>query len=68
MKTYKGLTSQKAIRQSFYDYCDEFGITVYRSKRQNDQPCDTRMAFVEYVDSLNKSGVISDNLAQRVRL
>ena len=30
--------------------------------------CDTRCAFVDFVDSLHRSGVISDRLAQRATL
>lgn len=36
--------------------------------RQNQQPADTRMAFVDFVDQLHRGGDISDALAQRVTL
>lgn len=39
-----------------------------RDVRQNSQPCDTRAAFVDYVDQLARSGDISDELAQSVTL
>jgi hypothetical protein len=41
---------------------------VYKSKRQNKQPADIRMAFVDYVDMLSRDGTISEQLAQRVTL
>ena len=61
-------TTQKQVREAFIDYADETGLTVYRSKRQNDQPCDTRCAFVDFVDSLARNGGISESLAARVTL
>lgn len=36
--------------------------------RQNDQPCDTRCAFVDYVDMLARNESISPRLAQNVTL
>lgn len=39
-----------------------------RAGRQNEQPTDTRCAFVDYVDMLSKSGTIFEALAQRVTL
>lgn len=35
---------------------------------QNQQPVDTRCAFVDYVDALSKNGEISEALADRVTL
>ncbi len=35
---------------------------------QNDQPCDTRAAWVEYVDALERDGSISAALAERAIL
>jgi len=35
---------------------------------QNSQPCDTRAAWVDYVDQLQRSGDISDALANRATL
>ena len=35
---------------------------------QNQQPVDTRVAFVDYVDSLERNGVITEALASRVTL
>lgn len=38
------------------------------SKRQNQQPCDVRVAFCDFVDMLARNGDISDSLAERVTL
>ena len=37
-------------------------------KRQNDYPADVRMAWVDYVDMLARSGEISAKLSNRVTL
>jgi len=58
----------KQVRESFYDYCQETGLKVYPNKRQNNQPCDTRCAFVDFVDTLCRDGAIDQKLAQRVTL
>lgn len=39
-----------------------------RPSPQNQQPADTRCAFVDYVDSLQKGGDISEQLADRATL
>ena len=59
------LTTQQQIRRQFWlDHPD----VLRKPGRQNDQVTDTRMAFVDYVDHLQRSGVISEALAQRVTL
>ena len=44
------------------------GKKTRRPAEHNEYPADTRVAFCDYVDSLQKSGVISEALAQRVTL
>ena len=39
-----------------------------RTLPQNEQPTDTRCAFVDYVDHLHRSGDISDRLSENVTL
>lgn len=39
-----------------------------KRKRQNGYSADVRTAFVDYVDHLQKSGVITEKLAGRVTL
>jgi hypothetical protein len=64
------MKTQKQVRESFWNYYYPNGIPrgVYKSKRQNKQPADIRMAFVDYVDMLSRDGTISEQLAQRVTL
>ena len=57
-------TTQKQIRAAFKEQCAEY-VT---SKKQNDQTCGVRCAFVDYVDSLRRDGLISERLAARVTL
>ena len=69
------MTTQKAIRAAFWA---AHPALVRRRHRyawsSSDKTAelvhhvDTRMAFVDYVDSLARDGVISDKLAQRVTL
>lgn len=59
--------NQTAIRAAFWEAHPQFkrrGAKV----RQNSYPCDVRTAFVDFVDSLEKSGDLSIGLAERVTL
>ena len=61
------MTTQKQIRAAFWSAMK--GTNQYdQTKRQNDQPADIRCAFVAFVDSLAKSGEISERLAEKVTL
>lgn len=62
------MTTQAEVRESFWLNHLRFADERRLHKRQNDYRCDIRAAFVEYVDSLQKSGVISEALAERVTL
>jgi hypothetical protein len=63
------MTTQKEIRAAFWNtFCVDGVPKEYRGKRQNALPCDVRCAFVDYVDNLQKNGVITENLANRVTL
>ena len=62
------MKTQREIRQSFFEYCDEIGARYYPNKRQHEQPVDTRMLFVDYVDDLAREGMIPEALAHRVTL
>jgi hypothetical protein len=66
------MTTQKQIRAAFWqsfphfeEQAREAGIL---SKRQNHHCATVRCSFVDFVDSLEKSGQISDSLASRVTL
>lgn len=63
-------TSQKQIRQAFrqqYPDLDYRKITRYSGKGKMFKT-DTRCAFAEFVDHLERSGEISEALADRVTL
>ena len=66
------LSSQKQIREQFWATFPELEETARKrgtfSKGQNSQNCDTRCAFVDFVDSMQKSGQISEKLANRAVL
>ena len=66
------ITNQKDLRASFWENHPELEQIARNrgtlSKGQNSQNCDTRCAFVDYVDSLERSGVISEKLADRATL
>ena len=66
------MTTQKQIRASFWQshpHLESFalmwGIKTSPHSRHNDE---TRMAFVNYLDHLEKSGEITDELAFRAML
>ena len=65
------ITTQPELRASFWDAHPS--LVCKRGPRgrilpQNSQPTDTRAAFVEYVDHMQKSGEISAALADRATL
>jgi len=66
------LTTQSQIRVAFWNDLDAIGAPAPTQrkpgKRQNDYPADVRMAFVDYVDMLERSGEISEALAYGVTL
>ena len=64
----KNMKTQKEVLQAFWDYHQNFQHLYRSKKRQNDYPCEVRLAFVDYVDDLRKSGLISEKLANRATL
>jgi hypothetical protein len=66
------MTTQKQIRQSFWAAHPDFEFQAREagifSKSQNHHCTTVRCAFVDYVDSLAKSGQISEKLADKVTL
>lgn len=66
------MTTQKQIRAAFWAahpeheaHARKWGIKTAPQNRHN---ATTRTAFVDFVDYLNRSGEISDELAQRATL
>ena len=59
------LTTQKQLRREFWATFPEL---QRRPGRQNNQPVDTRITFVDWLDALCKDGQVSQALAQRATL
>lgn len=72
MKKKYQYTSQAQIRAAFWESHPEHDARARkrgtRSKSQNHQVCDCRMAFCDFLDSLARNGEISETLAQRATL
>lgn len=66
------LTTQKQVRDAFWqnlpDWLNGEARVRKANQRQNQYPTDTRVAFVDFVDWMNKDGQISDKLADKVTL
>ena len=60
------LTTQAGVRRAFWDAHPQFARRG--NWRQNDYATDVRVTWVDYVDSLARSGVITEALAFRVTL
>ena len=60
------LTNQKQVRAAFWEAFPEY--TRQPGKSQNDYPADVRVTFVDWVDGMQKSGMIPEALAERVTL
>ena len=58
----------KEVRESFWNDFPKFQSERKATKRQNQYNATIRSEFVQYVDSLQKDGIISDKLANRVTL
>lgn len=65
----KTMKTQTEIRNAFWlTFYVEGKPAEYQGKRQNDLPTDIRMAFIDYVDHLQKAGTITEKLASIVTL
>ncbi len=68
------ITSERSLRAAFWrDHRSLVCRYVNGTRRprrapQNLQPCDTRSAWVEYVDACRRNGMISEALADRATL
>ena len=66
------MRTQKEVRQAFWQYLSEVAPELYkigkRSKRQNEQCTDIRCAFVDWLDSIHRDGLITDKQAQNYTL
>lgn len=65
------ITNQQDLREEFWASFPELACRTNRRgnpKSQNEQPTDTRCAFVDWIDNLQRNGDISDALANRATL
>jgi hypothetical protein len=69
------MTNQKQIRAAFWEAFPDLPRRRYRySPNRSDKtaqlvyPIDTRCAFVDFVDQLQRAGIISEALADRATL
>lgn len=65
------LTTQKAVRQEFWathPYLSRKKVRDWERQFTSQWCCDTRCAFVDFVDYLSKDGSISQSLADKVTL
>jgi len=60
------METENEIRAAFWEQNPQYA--AHEGKRQNRCPADVRMAFVDFVDMLQKSGQITEGLAQEVTL
>lgn len=72
MKTTHQLTTQKQVRAAFWAAHPALETVARRCRQlsapQNSHNATIRTAFVDFVDSLARSGEISEKLASRVTL
>lgn len=66
MKQQYRITTQKQLREEFWSTFEN--EVERRPGSQNNQPTDTRVTFVDWVDQLQHSGDISEKLAERATL
>ena len=63
------MDTQTDIRNAFWNvFFVEGKPRRFYGKSQNDLPADLRMAFVNFVDELERDGTISETLAGKVTL
>ena len=69
------MTNQKQIRAAFWEAFPDLPRRRYRySPNRSDKtaelvfPIDTRCAFVDFLDQLQREGIISETLADRATL
>lgn len=64
--------TQKQIRSAFWQFLKESNPELFKfakvSKRQNEQVTGIRLAFIDWLDSLYKSGQITEKQANNYTL
>ena len=62
------MTTQREVRKAFWDTFNKRPASYRPGRTQNQYSADIRVAFVDYVDNLARSGQITEALAQRITL
>jgi len=62
------IKTQKEVRKLFWDSFPEFKNEYKTTKRQNQYSTDCRCSFVDFTDSLLKSGQITEKQADNYTL
>jgi len=62
------IKTQAEVRKSFWEAHPQFQSEYKKNKRQNEYYTDIRCSFVDYVDSLQRGGEISQKLSENVTL
>ena len=65
------ITNQRELRRAFWAANPELSrkkIADYTGKRGGMYACDTRVAWVDYIDQMERAGQILPSLAQRATL
>ena len=58
------MKTQKEIRIAFKETCSEYKT----SKKHNQQNCNVRMQFVDFIDGLRRDNLITEKLASNATL
>ncbi len=62
------MKTMKEVRQSFWAAFPQFKSEFRTRKTQNDYRTEIRVSFTDYIDSLQKDGIISEKLAYKITL
>jgi hypothetical protein len=60
--------SKYEIKQLFWETYPQFLPFKTNGKPQNKYPCDVRVAWVDFIDSLHRDGSITDQMAADITL
>ena len=62
------ITTQKELRRQFWATFPELNRKKITYGKGKEYVCDTRVVWVDWIDSLSKDGIISSELADRATL
>jgi len=62
------ITTQKALREAFWEQAGALRLAYRKSYRQNDYSATVRCDWCDFVEHMRRNGEISDALANRATL